>query len=233
MKLFFQPDPAAVRIKICGITRWSDAVAAIDAGADAIGINLVAGSKRQVTLAQAAAWIRKAKHKITTVAVVMNPTFEKAEALLTCPLFDAIQLHGLESPEFCDRLRQFQKPVIKAIGVSAEWSGNHADEYPVNAILLDSSAGSRLGGTGRRFAWEQKVGLLLAKPLILSGGLTPDNVEQAISLLHPYAVDVASGVESEPGQKNFGKLQAFVVAARRAADLAKGQVGLPVRARTV
>ncbi len=218
MKLFFQPEPASVRTKICGITSWLEAAAAIEAGADAIGINLVAGSKRQVTLAQAAGWIRQARHKIATVAVVMNPSFEEAEALLTGPLFDAIQLHGLESPEFCERLRQFQRPVIKAIEVSAEWSPNRVADYPVAAILLDSSAGSKLGGTGRTFAWEKNAGLVLAKPLILSGGLTPENVERAISLLHPYAVDVASGVEFASGRKDFRKIQNFVLAARRAAE---------------
>jgi phosphoribosylanthranilate isomerase len=213
MKLFFEPDPIVVRTKICGITSWRDAVAAIDAGADAIGINLVPGSSRFVNLAAAVSWIEKANREITTVAVTMNPTPEQADILLAGTLFDGIQLHGLETPDFCAILRRFRKPIIKAVSAQADL--RQADEYPVEAILLDSSAGNKLGGTGRVFAWEEKVGLVLAKPLILSGGLTPDNVERAISLLHPFAVDVASGVESAPGQKDLVKVRAFVAAARR------------------
>jgi phosphoribosylanthranilate isomerase len=210
MPTFFEVNPTVVRTKICGVTCWEDAAAAIDAGADAIGINLVAGSRRCIELKAAIGWIEKVSREVTTVAVTMNPSWEHAEMLLSAPYFAALQLHGMETPEFCARLADLRKPVIKAISYQAGFEKARA--YPVAAILVDSSAEGEFGGTGRSFPWRGIDSGIFPGTLIVSGGLTPENVGEAIRVLRPHAVDVASGVELSPGRKDPVKLKRFISA---------------------
>jgi phosphoribosylanthranilate isomerase len=204
-----------VKVKICGITCWSDAVASIDAGADALGFNFYEKSPRFLNLSKAAAIIRKLPPFVSVVGVFVNPVLEKVkQALMTCRL-DYLQMHGQESPEF---LANFPKDkLIKAFRVRDQSFLREVGLYSwCSARLLDSFVMNKYGGSGKVFDWKlARNSKLKNKPLILSGGLNADNVAQAVSLVSPWGVDTASGVESRPGKKCGRKLVAFVTAAKK------------------
>jgi len=206
------------RIKICGTTNLEDARLAVELGADALGFIFYPASPRAVTVPVATEICRALRPFVDRVGVFVNASAgEIASAQRDCRL-TAIQLHGDEPPAFC---RQFSVPVIKAIRVHNDASLAAAREYDVDALLLDAYTESQRGGTGRTFDWSLALGATktLTCPVILSGGLTAENVGQAVRQVGPYAVDVASGVERAPGQKDPGKLERFI-AAVRAADAA-------------
>lgn len=196
------------RVKICGITSVSDALAAVEVGADAIGL-VFAPSPRKVLVPVAKAIIGALPPMITIVGVFMDPVFADLESLLTEIRLDTVQLHGTESPQYCSRIQGVK--VIKRFSVREEDTHQRLTElmapYQVAAYLIDPGAGS-----GRTFRWELARGFKL--PLILSGGLTPENVGEAIRAVRPYAVDVCTGVEQLPGVKDRWKVRAFVEAAR-------------------
>lgn len=205
--------PARVRAKICGITRLEDALAAIAAGADALGF-VFAASPRQVTPAQAAAIIAQLPPLVTTVGLFVDaPEAQVRETLALAPL-DLLQFHGDESNADCAR---YGRPWIKAVRMRpgldlAQAIAAHPD---ARAILLDAWHPGQAGGTGLQFDWSL-VPADSRRPLILAGGLTPDNVAQAIRQTHPYAVDVSGGVELAKGVKDAAKIQAFMAGVRSA-----------------
>ncbi len=197
-----------VRSKICGITRVEDALAAAEAGADAIGLVFYPASPRAVGVQQARAIIAALPPFVTTVGLFVNASrCEINETLDAVPL-DVLQFHGDESPESCDG---FHRPWYKALRVqSAEDVRREAARYSgASAILLDAYVAGVPGGTGEVFDWSL-IPSDLALPLILAGGLTPANVQQAIAQVRPYAVDVSGGVESSKGIKDAAKVREFV-----------------------
>jgi len=215
MKRFFESHSAQVLVKICGVTNQVDAEDAIEAGADAIGLNLVPRSKRYIDLEPASGWITELPPAVARIVVAMDPTIDRALHVLSNEWVDGLQLHGQESPDFCELLGgKTGKPLIKAIPAIDRTSVQAAERYPVFALLLDSSAGMTLGGTGQTFDWQKFAGLDLGRPLIVSGGLTPENAAAAVRVLNPHAVDVATGVELAPGRKDRTKMRDFVAAAK-------------------
>ncbi len=198
------------RVKICGIRTASAALAAAEAGADAVGFVFYPPSPRFVPPARAAELARRLPPFVLRVGVFVNAPVEVVEDVAEQVGLDVVQLHGDEPPEVCARLR---RRVIKAVRVDGPEAVARAREYPVAAVLLDAHVPGLYGGTGRRFDWSLVRGL--DKPVILSGGLTPDNVGEAIRQARPYAVDASSGVETD-GEKDPEKIAAFVRAVRAA-----------------
>lgn len=199
------------RVKICGITRVEDAQMVVNAGADAIGLVFYAKSPRFVTNEQAAEISRVIPAFVTRVALFMDADRLTIRSVLEQVDIDLIQFHGSEEVTFCE---QFDRPYIKALGMKTaehdiEYLQSNAEKYhSAKALLLDAHAPGEAGGTGETFDWTA-IGQV-AKPVILAGGLTPTNVRRAIDIVHPYAVDVSSGVESAPGIKDKDKLTAFM-----------------------
>ena len=199
------------RIKICGITGISEALDACEAGVDALGFIFHPPSSRHLEIDQAAA-IRKALPPfVTPVAVLVNPTREYADEIVHRVQIDLLQFHGEEEDEFCTG---FDRPYIKAIRVtdSADLVQEEKRYPQSSAILLDTHSDTVYGGTGESFDWKraQYGG---RKPVILAGGLTPENVPQALSIAHPFGVDVSSGVETG-GRKDSEKMFSFCSAVR-------------------
>lgn len=205
---------SGVRSKICGITRVEDALAAAEAGADAIGLVFYAGSPRAVSIAQAAAIIRALPPFVTTVGLFVNASRCEIEETLDALPLDLLQFHGDETPGQCDGYR---RPYIKALQVKPGTDiAAHCNEYSGAAgILLDTFVAGVAGGTGETFDWTL-VPTGLSKPLILAGGLVAENVANAISQVRPYAVDVSGGVESSKGIKDAQRIAAFIRAVRTA-----------------
>jgi phosphoribosylanthranilate isomerase len=203
-----------VKVKICGITSPRDALAAVEAGADALGFIFYNGSPRYVPPTVAARITRVLPPFIATVGVFVDTS--EAEILATvahCGL-STVQLHGEETPGFC---RRFSVSVIKAFRLKQAESLNPLPEYDTAAWLLDSYVPGQPGGTGAAFNWDLACQAKKWKrPIILAGGLTPANVTEAIRQVLPFGVDVSSGVEERPGLKDLHKLHDFVMAARRA-----------------
>lgn len=206
-----------VRVKICGVKRFEDVQAAVEAGADAIGFNFVPSSPRFLSLEEAALLARFVPPFVARVGVWVNPRREEMEPILSLLPLEAIQLHGEESPEFCASFSP--RPVLKALRVREEADIERIGEFlgAVQGVVLDAFVPGQRGGTGRTFPWEWA---LRAKerfpemPLILSGGLTPENVAEAVRQVRPYGVDVSSGVERERGVKDPGRIRRFLQAVR-------------------
>ena len=202
----------AVRSKIWGITRIEDALAAVAAGADAIGLVFYAKSPRAVTVQQARAIIAALPPFVTTVGLFVNASrCELGEILDAVPL-DLLQFHGDETAADCEG---WHRPYIKALRVKAgDDIAAACDAYPsASGILLDTYVEGVPGGTGEAFDWSL-IPPGLRKPIILAGGLTPDNVAQAIARVRPYAVDVSGGVEQGKGIKDHARIRAFMQAVR-------------------
>jgi len=198
------------KIKICGITNIEDALLAIDLGADALGFVFYRGSKRYIDPESANNIISKLPPFITTVGIFVNQGLDEINYTKEMAGFDTIQLHGDESPDFCKNFAR----VIKAIRVKENIDSELIESYPVKAVLFDTFSEESYGGTGRSFVWDALKDLNTTKRIILSGGLTPENVFQAVRMVHPYAVDVSTGVEDYPGKKNPEKLKKFIEAVR-------------------
>ncbi|MGY6553836.1 MAG: phosphoribosylanthranilate isomerase [Wenzhouxiangella sp.] len=200
-----------IRVKICGITRSEDALAAAAAGADALGLVFVAKSARCLGLDAAAAIVRGLPPFINRVGLFMDPAPEQVRQLLLTVGLDTLQFHGSESPEFC---ASFGRPWIKALAMGEAHLPDWDQWAQAQALLLDSHGGGKLGGSGHRFDWTRIP--VLERPWILAGGLDPYNVGAACRQLRPAAVDVSSGVEKSPGIKDHGKMQEFIEAVRHA-----------------
>jgi phosphoribosylanthranilate isomerase len=211
-----------VRIKICGITNWRDAKAACDFGAAALGFNFYEKSPRVVSPARASEIISRQPKTVESVGVFVNWSAEAIIALGNALRLDAAQLHGDELPAVVrDCARHFR--VTKALRVGAGFQLKKLRSYPeASAFLFDAARTGQYGGTGKRADWTIARRAATSHRIILAGGLTPENVADAIRFVQPYAVDVASGVESRPGKKDHGKLRAFFAEVERAnAELKK------------
>ena len=199
------------RVKICGITRGEDAQLAVNAGADAIGLVFYEKSPRFVNTTSAAEISQLIPAFVSRVALFKDAEQQMVESVLGQVEVDLIQFHGSETADYCE---QFNRPYIKAIGMKgtehdADFLIASAESYQsAKALLLDGHAPGEAGGTGESFDWTSIA--TVEKPMVLAGGLTSENVRQAISLVQPYAVDVSSGVESAPGIKDKDKVAAFM-----------------------
>lgn len=196
------------RIKICGITRVDDAVMAASLGADAIGLVFAGESRRCVSPEQAREIVAAVPALITVVALFRDPAASEVEAILDAVPVDLLQFHGKEDPAFC---RGFGRRYIKTVGLANLAApeaviGEYADAA---AILFDSHAHGEAGGTGTAMDWNYLPETTHA-PVILAGGLRPDNVAQAVDEARPFAVDVSSGVESAPGIKDALRVETFI-----------------------
>ena len=208
-----------VRIKICGITSLNDALAAIDAGADALGFNFYRRSPRYVAPALARSIIERLPAEVLCVGVFVNEESPEAvERLAAESGVGAVQLHGEESPEFCAALQR-GRAVIKALRVGERFAPEQTLDYGADAILLDAFSTRARGGTGETFDWTlARRTRELVPQLYLAGGLTPANVREAVRAVRPFAVDVCSGVELSPGRKSPELMGRFVAAARAATE---------------
>jgi phosphoribosylanthranilate isomerase len=202
------------KIKICGITNLDDALAAAESGADALGFVFFKDSPRAILPEKAATIIVKLPAFITAVGVFANESRDEIQKAAEVTGIDVIQLHGNESPDAC----RLSRRVIKGIRVKNIESLEPLKKYEglVSAILLDTFTPHMLGGTGQVFNWEIAVEAKKFGRIILAGGLTPENISEAIRRVKPYAVDVSSGVEMEKGKKDHQKMRLFIERAKRA-----------------
>ena len=201
-----------VKIKICGLTNLPDALAAAEAGADALGFVFCDESPRCVSLETASGIIRELPPSIVKVGVFVNAEEEFVRrAIAECGL-NLLQFHGDESAAYC---LQFHLMSMKAFRIRNAASLQALSDYPTDAWLLDAYAPGKLGGTGEKFNWDLAIeAQKLGRPIFLAGGLTPENVADAVRRVRPYAVDVSSGVEKAPGKKDHAKVKAFIQAAK-------------------
>lgn len=201
------------RIKFCGITRVEDAKQAVTLGVDALGFVFYEPSPRNVTVAQAAEIISGLPAFTTSVALFVNAVPDHVEQVIQLCHVDLLQFHGDESPEEC---QQYGRPYIKAIRMRPDVDlAAEAERYQsARGLLLDSYQAGTPGGTGEAFDWA-RVPEDLAKPIILAGGLKPDNVAIAIQKVQPYAVDVSGGIEASKGIKDTNKMHEFVTEVKR------------------
>ena len=209
-----------VRIKICGLTRPDDAHLAAALGAWAVGFVFWPGSPRSVSLETARRMMAVLPPVVTSVGVFVNQPIVEVRSIATEVGLGAVQLHGTEPPSYYADLPH---RVIKAIWVVDEHALDALDELPPGVTaLLDAHDPVRFGGTGRRIDWTVAARAAKRRPIVLSGGLTPDNVADALTVVHPYALDVSSGVESEPGIKEAGRLRALFEAVYQVAPSKQG-----------
>ncbi len=199
------------KIKICGITNMEDAMLACELGADALGFIFYRKSKRYIDSEIARSVISSLPPFITAVGVFVNHSLDEIIAIKDKTAINMVQLHGDETPEFCSLV---PLKVIKAIRVKDNLDEDRVAQYPAQAILFDTYSDAEFGGTGKSFNWEILQNISNLGNIILSGGLSPENVAQAISTVKPYAVDVSSGVEKSAGKKDHMKLKKFIEAVK-------------------
>ena len=218
-----------VKVKVCGIRSLEEAEAALDAGADALGFNFWPPSPRYIAPRAASEVIRRLSPVVSLVGVFVN---EEANRILDTASelrLSAVQLHGDESPEFCERLGSVK--TIKAIRVGLDFDLNVIKSYQVCMVLLDSKIKGGYGGTGQRFDWRIAIEAKQLAQIILAGGLNADNVWEAITRVRPPAIDVCSGVEAEPGRKDLDKLRRFMAAVARANALIASEAEEPLASK--
>jgi len=208
-----QPKPRT-RVKICGITRVEDALAASNAGADAIGLVFYGKSPRNVSIEQARSIVASLPAFVTCVGLFVNALASEVEAVLRQVGLDLLQFHGDESPAYC---QGFLRPYIKALRmkVDADPTVFGAGHAAARGLLLDAWEPDQFGGTGKTFDWQRIGPAAGASRIILAGGLTPANVAGAITTVRPWAVDVSSGVEQAPGIKSHQLIEHFISEVRR------------------
>jgi phosphoribosylanthranilate isomerase len=204
-----------ILVKICGITNWPDAVAACDSGANMLGFNFYEKSLRRVSTVEAATIRAKLPSGVQAVGLFVNAKPPEINSLHAFVRFTAAQLHGDETPAIVSEVTR-TVPVIKAFRVAADFPLSTLDKYhDAFGFLLDGSRTGQFGGTGASADWNVARRAAAAHRIILAGGLTPENVGAAIRSVRPYAVDVASGVESKPGKKDHMRLKEFIEEVRR------------------
>ena len=207
---------AKVKVKICGITNWVDARRAVAEGAELLGFNFYAGSPRYVEPAKARRIVSRLPKRISVVGVFVNETEQTMLEIARTVGLDALQLHGDETPAMVARLKR-SFPVIKAIRVKQSLAVGQLQTYrAATALLLDGFDAQRRGGTGKTFDWEIARRAKKYGRVFLAGGLTPENVGEAIRAARPYAVDVCSGVEARPGKKDLARVRNLMRAAKDA-----------------
>ena len=206
-----------VKVKICGVRSLEEAQAAVDAGADALGFNFWPRSARYIEPHAVREVITGITPIVCTVGVFVNEEANRIVDIASELGLSAVQLHGDESPEFCESLASIKTfKTIKAIRVGQDFDLSLIESYRVNMVLLDSSSEGSYGGTGRRFDWRIAIEAKHLGPIILAGGLTTENVWDAITQVRPVAIDVCSGVEAEPGRKDLDRLRCFMAVAEQA-----------------
>lgn len=201
-----------VRVKICGITNTDDALAAIDYGADALGFVFYEKSPRYIPPEKAGQIIRSLPPFITTVGLFVDEDRNEVEKIIALNNINIVQFHGNEAPETC----LLNRRVIKAIRVKELSDLDSLGNYQVSAFLLDTYTEDLLGGTGQVFNWDIAIEAKRFGRIILAGGLTPENIEKAVKLVRPFAVDVSSGVEMDKGVKDHKKMKLFIKRAKGA-----------------
>lgn len=200
-----------IRVKICGITRPDDGLAAAEAGADAVGLVFYRDSSRAISIAQARAIDCELPPFVARVALFLDASAAEVDRVIDAVQPDALQFHGHETPDFC---RGFGRPYMKAVPMGdddidlVQWA---ADYHDARALLLDGHRAGQAGGSGHRFDWHNEQAMP-RHPIVIAGGLDTSNVAAAITRFRPYAVDVSSGVESAPGIKDRDRMSAFVAA---------------------
>jgi phosphoribosylanthranilate isomerase len=203
-------------IKICGITNLEDALVSIEAGAHALGFNFYHASPRYIDPVAARQIIEQIPANVLTVGVFVNEEHpSQVEKIANEAGVAALQLHGDESPDYCEAL--LDRFVIKALSVRSNFQPERAREYKVQAIMLDAFNENARGGTGQTIDWSMAREIRELVPrLFLAGGLSPENIAEAISVVQPYAVDACSRLEVRPGKKDHERLRAFTKAVRAA-----------------
>jgi phosphoribosylanthranilate isomerase len=210
--------PHRVRVKICGVTNRADAEAAIACGADALGFNLFAGSKRCIDLEREGEWIATLPPFVTRVAVLVNAPLDEARAVAAHPAIHCVQFHGDEDAAYCGEFARSGRAFIKALRVRDAGVVAEALRFSTRQVLLDADAGAAYGGTGTPIDLALASEVIRSHPahqVILAGGLRPETVGAAVAAVRPYAVDVASGVEvaGDPRRKDPARIAAFIAAA--------------------
>ena len=201
----------SIRIKICGITNCEDALAAVEAGADALGFIFYERSLRNIALSVVREIVKRLPASISKVGVFVSSPEEVVKRIAAECGLDTLQFHGDELPEFCRNFSGLK--IWKAFRMKDQSSLLQLAAYETDAWLLDSFVPDTLGGTGAKFNWELACAAKkFGRPIILAGGLTPENVAEAVRRVRPCAVDVSSGVESEPGKKDRRRIRAFIQA---------------------
>ena len=215
MRLFEPPSP---RVKVCGITSEADALMCANAGADALGFNFYSGSKRYIDPSTSLRWIANLKGAADRVAVVVNASPNLVKELWDSGCFEMIQFHGDETPLQCESLGVSRW--MKAVRARDAATLSHSLQFSAPQVLLDAWSPAGYGGTGEVADWGLIRDFIANSPslqYVLAGGLTPLNVAQAIEKVHPWAVDVAGGVESSPGIKDTALVKAFISEAKKTA----------------
>jgi phosphoribosylanthranilate isomerase len=216
---FPNPLSATPQIKVCGLTRLSDALVCAEHGIDAIGINFWPKSKRFHALADASQWLEQVPESLTRVAVFVNASVEEVTEIMSSGLIDVAQFHGDETDKYVSHFLDTGIPVIRALSARSEADLEKIFRSPVRSILLDAYQPGVYGGTGQTCDWElaaRAVKMFPEKHIILSGGITALNSAQAIREVHPVAIDLASGVESAPGIKDAEMIRLLANAVRSA-----------------
>ena len=196
-----------VKVKVCGMTSLKDALVAVEEGADAVGFIFYKKSPRSVTMKIVREIVLELPPFVDTVGVFVDESAVQINKIADYCNLDIIQLHGDESPTFCKRIR---RKVIKAFRIKDMQSVKKLSNFQVSGFLLDTFSENLHGGTGKVFDWNLALPAKKFGPVIMAGGLTPNNVQRAVRQVRPYGVDVCSGVESEPGIKDHKKVRAFL-----------------------
>ncbi|MEM0896436.1 MAG: phosphoribosylanthranilate isomerase [Verrucomicrobiota bacterium] len=200
----------SVRVKVCGLRSLENSLECVEAGVDMLGFNFWPGSKRHISFEQAAGWLGALAGKVERVGLFVNAGKEEILRVSSTGLVDLVQLHGDESPEFCHELASGGLRVMRAIRVGSETDIDDVADYPGDRILLDASVPGHYGGSGKSFDWNvarRASERFTDRKILLSGGLKPENVAQAVAQARPWGIDVASGVESAPGFKDVKRVK--------------------------
>lgn len=203
-----------VKVKICGITNLEDATEAVEAGASALGFVFYKKSPRYITPQDAREIIRKLPKRLIKVGVFVDAKEKNIRHIAKACGLDILQLHGNESPEFCEKLKGHK--IIKAFRIKENVDLSNIVRYKTFAYLFDTFVKSRVGGTGKSFNWRgiRDITAKIKNPIFLSGGLTKDNVREAIKILGPGWIDVSSSIEISPGKKDHKKVKEFIKAVK-------------------
>lgn len=205
---------AKTRVKICGITNWTDARRAFEAGADFLGFNFYPGSPRYISPAQADRIVKRLPDGVAAVGVFVNETEDAVIEVARRLKLDFVQLHGEETPATVAKIARYV-PVIKALRVSKAFRMIQLQRFKcASAFLLDGFDRRTRGGTGKTFDWSVARRARRGRTIFLAGGLTPENAAAANRSVRPYALDVCSGVETKPGEKDAARIEAFVRAVK-------------------